>query len=135
MTTAEVAYTGSLMTRAVHTRSGTAIVTDAPVDNQGKGSAFSPTDLVAAALLTCKITTMAIACQARGWAEPAMSGTVIKHMADSPRRIARLEVQLRIEGFTGNDDERRTLEAIGRGCPVARSLGEGVVVEATFTFA
>lgn len=133
-TTATLSYEGHLITRLVHTRSGQTFLTDAPVDNQGKGSAFSPTDLLAASLLSCKVTTMAIGCEGRGWEVPNMRGAVHKIMASNPRRVARLEVEIHIESFDTDPHKRATLEAIGRGCPVARSLNAELEIVADYIF-
>lgn len=132
--TAKVVYEGGLRTSATHVQSGTTIHTDAPTDNQGKGEAFSPTDLVGAALLACKITTMAIACPGRGWPEPKMTGTVTKKMASGPRRIARLELTIDLDWEIKDPEARKILEEIGRGCPVARSLHPDLEILATYNF-
>lgn len=119
-------YTGELHTELVHGPSGTRLETDAPTDNQGRGQAFSPTDLVGAALLSCAITTMAIRGPAEGAPLTAARGRVEKHMTTTgPRRIARLVLEVELPAAL-DAKQRRALEAIAHGCPVARSLGPDV---------
>jgi len=83
----EIAYLGQLRCSAKHGPSATQLVTDAPVDNQGRGESFSPTDLVATALGTCMLTLMGIRAQERSWALDGTQVSVKKHMQPSPRRI------------------------------------------------
>ncbi len=115
-------YLGGLRTEAVHGPSGSLLETDAPKDNEGRGEAFSPTDLVATALLTCTMTIIGIAARRRGVAVEGLAGRVRKTMAADPhRRIARLEVVLTWpRGLSETDKERFARAA--EGCPVRRSL-------------
>lgn len=127
-------YLGELRMEAVHASSGVRLVTDAPVDNQGRGQSFSPTDLVVTALSTCAVTTAAIALQKHG---VRLDGTKVyaeKHMsADPPRRIARIVVHIDVRpGFP--HDHRPLLEQAARQCPVARSLHPDLHVELTFAY-
>jgi putative redox protein len=122
LSTAKVVYQGDLRTEAIHLQSGTKILTDAPTDNHGKGEAFSPTDLLATALLTCAITTMGIAAQGRGWDLGGIEGTVLKVMANGPRRVARLEIEITFVDSPLDADQRGAMEDIALHCPVARSL-------------
>jgi putative redox protein len=116
------AYTGELRCSAEHGPSKTQIITDAPVDNMGKGESFSPTDLVATALGTCVLTTMAIVA---GRKELDITGAKIrveKHMStDSPRRIVKLPVEVSLP-LPGDHPQRALLEAAALGCPVHHSL-------------
>jgi uncharacterized OsmC-like protein len=132
--TATVVYQGNLRTRATHLRSGDSFITDAPVDNQGKGEAFSPTDLLATSLVACKLTTMAIAARNHNMGELQMDGSVNKIMADNPRRVAKLEVTVNVTGPALTDQQKRILEGAARGCPVARSLHPDVVLDVAFTW-
>jgi putative redox protein len=122
MKTASVTYLGDLRTEATHVRSGTRILTDAPVDNHGKGEAFSPTDLLGAALVTCIITTMDIAARGRGWRLGSVGGDVVKVMASAPRRVQRLEVEIVFTDCPLDAAQRATMEEIALNCPVAKSL-------------
>ncbi|MFO0723907.1 MAG: OsmC family protein [Myxococcota bacterium] len=121
-----LSYTGDLHCELVHGPSKTRIETDAPLDNAGRGAAFSPTDLVGAALLSCAVTTMAIRGPKEGVPFSGATGTVKKSMStDAPRRIVELAVEIRMPAGLSPKD-RQVLEDIARGCPVARSLGAGV---------
>lgn len=134
MDTALITYHGDLRTTAVHVRSGTSITTDAPVDNKGKGSAFSPTDLLCVSLATCILTTMGISAQDKGIPFGSATARVVKHMASDPRRVARIEVHITLDGTGLGPKERLILERIAHACPVARSLHPDVVQETTFTY-
>ena len=124
MATIHIDYLGDLRTECTHLQSGTTLNTDAPTDNQGRGEAFSPTDLVANALGTCIITTMAIFARRDGIELKGSALNVTKIMTTQPpRRIARIEVDLTLrtpDSLTGEVRER--LEKIAHTCPVAISL-------------
>ena len=126
MVTITMEYRGGLRCQAKHAPSSTLLVTDAPVDNQGKGESFSPTDLVATALGTCMLTTMGIVAQRHGWSMEGASATVVKEMvADPVRRIGRLRVRLVLPAAL-EPAAREALERAARTCPVHRSLGKDV---------
>lgn len=127
-------YRGDLRCEAGHGPSGVRLITDAPVDNQGKGESFSPTDLVAAAYGTCMTTIMGIVARRDGIALDGLQVEVEKHMTTTPpRRIARLV--LRFTMPPGIAVAARTrLEAAARSCPVALSIHPDVQVEATFSY-
>lgn len=130
-----VTYEGGLRTRAVHGPSGRELVTDAPVDNHGQGESFSPTDLVATALGTCMLTIMGIAAAKHGWPLEGASATVEKRMvADPGRRIAELEVVIRVPGDLDRR-ARRVLEKAALECPVHRTLGNRVELPVRFEWA
>lgn len=130
----DVTYRGELRCEAVHGPSGQAIVTDAPVDNQGKGEFFSPTDLVAAALGTCIATIMGIAAQKAGIDLCGLGITVEKEMtAEGPRRIGRLAVRVAMPCDL-EDDVRRKFEAIADLCPVRKSLSPDIETSVSFTY-
>ena len=114
-------YLGGLKTELTHGPSGAVIRTAAPVDNQGDGSSFSPTDLVAAALAACVVTTMAIVAEREEIPFAGAHFTLEKHMRSDPRRVDRVPLRIRMPG--GLTAEQRTLlEGVAAGCPVARSL-------------
>jgi putative redox protein len=132
MVTITMHYAGDLRTQATHGPSKTVLITDAPVDNQGKGASFSPTDLVATALGTCMLTTMGIVAKRHGWKIEGASATVEKHMvADPERRIGKLVVTLRMPAGLG-EKERTILERTAHTCPVHKSLDPRVEVPVTF---
>ena len=116
-----IEYTGNLHCDAKHGPSGSVIATDAPADNQGKGEAFSPTDLVATALGTCIATTMAIVAERHEVELKGMTVQVSKEMASDPRRISRLTTEVRIP-LAADHPQRGLLEKTALGCPVHRSL-------------
>lgn len=134
MNTAEIHYQGHLRTQATHVRSGTTIITDAPLDNHGRGEAFSPTDLLSASLLSCMITIMGIQAQQRNLEMGEVSGSVVKVMAEHPRRVAKIEVQVYFKGHQLSADEQRQLENAGRNCPVAKSIHPDIVQDIHFHF-
>lgn len=124
MATIHINYLGGLRTDCLHIQSDTHINTDAPTDNQGLGQAFSPTDLVANALGTCIITTMAIFAKRDGIELTGSQLDVTKVMtSEPPRRIARIEISLTLRADPFPDEATRTkLEKIAHTCPVAISL-------------
>ena len=132
MVTIQIRYEGDLHTQATHGPSKATLVTDAPVDNQGKGASFSPTDLAATALGTCMLTTMGIVAKRHGWTLDGATATVEKHMvADPDRRIGKLTVLLSFP--PGFDEKARTiLERTAVTCPVHRSLHPKVEIPVTF---
>jgi putative redox protein len=122
MATVKALYTGNLRTEATHLQSGTKLTTDAPVDNQGKGEFFSPTDLVATSLGSCMITIMGIAAKTQGFNIDGASWKVTKVMADNPRRIGEIIVELTFPPNEYTEQQKRVIEYISRNCPVALSL-------------
>ena len=128
----QMKYEGGLRCAAVHAPSKTKLLTDAPVDNQGKGESFSPTDLVATALGTCILTTMAIVAERHGWKMEGSEATVVKHMvADPARRIGKLVVTIKMRGeFDAR--ARETLERTAHTCPVHKSLAPNVEIPLSF---
>ena len=127
-----VAYEGDLHCRAVHGPSGVQLATDAPVDNQGKGESFSPTDLVATALGTCILTVMGIKAQSLGLDIAGSTATVEKAMAAAPaRRIRRLSAIVHVPHDISADDQKR-LEAAAKSCPVHKSLHSDIEAPINF---
>jgi putative redox protein len=115
-------YEGGLRCRAVHGPSGTALVTDAPTDNHGKGESFSPTDLVATALGACMMTVMGIVAERHGVDLTGMTAETEKVMtAQPPRRIASLRTRLVIP-LPADHPHRERLETAAQACPVHASL-------------
>lgn len=119
--TSKVTYLGDLRTTSIHLQSGTEIVSDAPLDNNGKGEAFSPTDMVANALATCMMTIMAIKAKDLNVDLKGSTANVTKFMNAEPRRIATIEIEFDIIG-TQNDKEKIILERAALTCPVFLSL-------------
>ena len=100
---AQVEYKGQLRTEAKHLRSGSVIVTDAPIDNQGKGEAFSPTDLVATALASCMITIMGIVAERDGIDIEGVTADVDKIMSKEPRRIGEIKIIITFKSILTTD--------------------------------
>ena len=121
MNTSNIIYKGDLRTEATHIRSGQSIITDAPLDNQGKGEAFSPTDLVATALGTCMLTVMGIVAQRYGIDMIGTKANVEKVMGKDPRRIAEVKINIKF-GNRIKPDDRVRLERAAHSCPVGNSL-------------
>lgn len=132
MLTSTVKYLGDLRTECTHIKSNTTIVTDAPVDNNGKGSAFSPTDLVATAYASCMLTIMGIYCNEHQVAFKHAEAKVIKIMASDPRRIGAIEIEIDLRGNNWDDKTAQKVINAGKACPVARTLENNVTV--TFNF-
>lgn len=128
----DITYQGDLRCQAKHGPSGTTLLTDAPVDNMGKGESFSPTDLLATALGTCMLTTMGIVAQRKNIDISGTRVSVTKEMvADPLRRIGRLTVTIHVPHDL-NEDDRRRLEHAAHSCPVHKSLGAEVEQPVTF---
>jgi putative redox protein len=132
----DITYDGDLHCTATHRPSGTQFGTDAPVDNQGRGETFSPTDLVATGLGTCMATTLGIVARRRGYALDGLAVHVKKVMtAAPPRRIARLEVELTVPAPTSRSlstEARAELEHTAHTCPVRLSLLDSIEVPVRF---
>ncbi len=122
MTTTRTIYLGDLRTENIHLQSGCRLITDAPVDNQGRGEAFSPTDLVATALGDCILTIMGITARKKGLALPGTVGETTKVMTPPPRRIAEIVIDITFPQNNFPERDKRVLEAVVKSCPVALSL-------------
>ena len=129
-----LAYQGQLRTAMQHLQSNSQVITDAPVDNRGKGDAFSPTDLVSAALASCVMTIMAIKAGDMGHETIDMEARVWKTMASNPRRIARIQVELDLHIPEVTDQQKLILQRTTKACPVARSLHPDTQKEVVFNW-
>jgi len=119
-------YDGGLRCTATHGPSGQTLITDAPVDNHGKGESFSPTDLVATAVANCMMTVMGIAAERHGVDLKGMQVVIDKEMStDIPRRIAALRSVMSIP-LPGDHPQRSLLEAAAKSCPVKQSLSSEI---------
>lgn len=126
-------YVGNLKTELTHGPSGTVIRTAAPVDNQGDGSSFSPTDLAAASLGACMMTLIAIVGERDGIDLTGLSFRLEKHMASNPRRIGSIPVTITMPpGLT--PEQREKLERAALTCPVHKSLSEDVQKDVRFVY-
>ena len=132
--TSTVRYLGDLRTEATHLLSGRTILTDAPPDNQGKGEAFSPTDLCATSLASCMLTLMGISARNHALDITGARAEVTKVMAPDPRRIARIEIKFTMPPQGFSDVQQKILEKAARTCPVHFSLSEGLEEVLTFVW-
>jgi putative redox protein len=123
MATIETVYLGGLRTEATHVQSGTKIITDAPVDNQGKGEAFSPTDLLSASLASCMLTIMGIKARNVNIDIEGTECSITKIMAADPRRVSEIVITFRFPKKY-SEKEQQLLERSALTCPVYLSLHE-----------
>ena len=133
-TTATVRYCGGLHCELTHNLSGSQTATDAPTDNQGKGEAFSPTDLLTTSLAACALTIMGIKAQSLGVVLDGAQAEVHKPMAANPRRVAAVRVDFHLSAAY-DAHTRSLLEAAARSCPVAHSLHPDLAQEMVFHYA
>jgi uncharacterized OsmC-like protein len=134
METVRTKYLGDLRTEAVHVRSGSVLLSDAPVDNKGKGENFSPTDLVATALGSCILTIMGIAAREHGFSIDGSSCKITKVMAENPRKIGEIKIDIDLTSNSYTEKQKQILEYCVKTCPVARSLHESVFQNVTLIF-
>ena len=131
--TSKVTYLGSLRTECEHIQSGTRIITDAPVDNHGKGASFSPTDTLATALASCMLTVTGIKAEASGFSIDGTTAKVVKTMAANPRRVSEISI---VFNFPQSYDEktRRINENSCNTCPVKMSLHPDMKLHISFNY-
>jgi putative redox protein len=127
-------YIGNLGVEATHGPSGAVIRTAAPVDNQGDGSSFSPTDLAATSLGVCMLTLIGIVGEREGIDLTSLSFRLEKHMESNPRRIAAIPVTINMPGGL-SADQKKKLENAALTCPVHKSLAEGIDRPVEFIYA
>ncbi|MFV8281531.1 OsmC family protein [Christiangramia marina] len=131
--TSKVTYLGNLRTEAEHLQSGSKMITDAPVDNHGKGEAFSPTDTVATALASCMLTIMGIKANDHQMEIEGTFAEVTKVMTDKPRRISKIEINISVKG-SFEEKEKKILENAALTCPVYHSLHTDIEKLVNFTY-
>ena len=127
-------YIGELRTESTHLKSSNVIITDAPTDNNGKGNAFSPTDLVASALCSCMTTVMGICANKNQFDLPNSTAHVTKVMSSHPRRISKIIIEINFEKNNLSEKNVEKLIAVAKGCPVAQSLSADLIQEVRFNF-
>ena len=127
-------YVGELRTESTHLKSSNVIITDAPTDNNGKGNAFSPTDLVASALCSCMTTVMGICSEKNNFELPESIAYVTKIMESHPRRISKIIIEINFDKNNLSDQQTEKLVAVAKGCPVAQSLSSDLIQEVKFNF-
>lgn len=134
METARTIYRGDLRTEALHVRSGVTVTTDAPLDNQGKGEYFSPTDLVAAALASCMLTIIGIAARTHSFTIDGTEAVITKVMLSNPRRIGEVIIVFNFPDIFYTEIQKEIIEKAARTCPVALSLHPDLKQNITFNF-
>lgn len=127
-----VVYENELVTTAKHLYSGTELKTDAPLDNHGKASSFSPTDLVSISLASCMISVIAIQFQNRDKKLHGITTKIKKVMASNPRRIAEIWIEFDFGVNVFSKDELVSLERLAHACPVANSLSKDIIIKTNF---
>ena len=133
MVTSTVVYEGNLRVKNTHLKSEDTFLTDAPTDNNGKGEAFSPTDVVATALASCMLTIMGILAEREHIDLVGTEANVTKTMASNPRRISKIEVQFTFP--TNYDDStKKKLENAALTCPVHHSLHPDIDKDIQFIY-
>ena len=133
MTTSTSKYSGELRTHSVHTQSGETYITDAPTDNEGKGEAFSPTDIVATSLANCMMTIMGIVSKRKGLIIEGTEAKIDKFMGTDPRRITEIKIDFYFP-VNFSEDERKLLEKSALNCPVAKSLSSDLKQNIEFNY-
>jgi uncharacterized OsmC-like protein len=130
--TSQVVYQGELRNILTHLASGQSFITDAPLDNRGKGQAFSPTDLTATSLGACMLTVMGIKAADMNLDISETKVDILKNMAADPRRISGIKVVLTFPSGPFDEKTKNILEHTARTCPVAKSLHPDIVQDIQF---
>jgi len=127
MATSKITYNGLLRTTATHVASGSQIISDAPIDNQGKGEAFSPTDLLATSLASCMFTIMGITANAHGLNIDGAEAEITKVMATEPRRVSAIHINFTFNDVKNfSDKDKKILAHAALNCPVYHSLNADI---------
>jgi putative redox protein len=134
MPTIHTEYLGELRTKAVHVKSGKELVTDAPVDNKGRGEFFSPTDLLTTALGSCMITIAGMAGQEHGFSIDGAAIDITKVMASNPRRVAEVIVELHFPKNNYTEKQKEIIRVACLNCPVAKSIHPDLKQSVVFYF-
>lgn len=135
MTKMRTKYLGNLRTEIEHIQSGNKIITDAPLDNNGKGEFFSPTDIFASSLGSCILTIIGISANTHGFSIDGTTLEIEKVMAANPRRVAEIKIDIIFpKGADYTDKQKRIIEAAAKTCPVANSLHPDIVKNINFIY-
>lgn len=134
MVTIKSTYLGELRTEEIHIKSGNKIITDAPTDNNGKGEAFSPTDLVCASLCSCMMTIMGIRAQKYAIQLQGLEADITKIMASNPRKISKIKIDFRLQKTNATEEQLNMLKEAALTCPVALSLNPDIEQDVYFDF-
>jgi putative redox protein len=134
METIRTVYTGELRTQSTHLKSGNQLITDAPVDNNGKGEAFSPSDLLCTSLGACMLTIMGMVADRHGINIRGTEIRVTKVMAANPRRVSEIHLEFDMPEISYSDKEKQLLENAAHTCPVRYSIHPDIEVKAAFNY-
>jgi len=134
MSKISIKYNGDLRVNMIHNKSETSINTDAPLDNNGLGLSFSPTDLTASSLGACMITIIGIHDSQKNWGIQEMEAEVEKIMGSNPRKIERININLSLKAPQITDEIKSRIKDVALKCPVALSLGKDVEQNVLFKF-
>ena len=134
MATVQTKYLGDLRTESVHLQSGSKLITDAPTDNQGRGEAFSPTDLLATAFGACVLTIMGIAAKTHGFDINGTEVETTKVMGTEPRRIVELITTFKFPHNNYSVKHKKILELTAKECPVFNSLHPDIKKTVTYIY-
>ena len=134
MATVQTKYLGDLRTESVHLQSGSKLITDAPTDNQGRGEAFSPTDLLATAFGACVLTIMGIAAKTHGFDIDGTEVETTKVMGTEPRRIVELITAFKFPHNNYSAKHKKILELTAKECPVFNSLHPDIKKTVTYIY-
>lgn len=134
MNTSTVSYQNNLRTEATHSRSGSKILTDAPVDNHGEGQNFSPTDLLATSLASCMLTIMGITANEHNIQLKQPEAEVLKVMNSAPRRVKEIQIVIRFPQSELDEKSKNILEKAALTCPVALSLNPEIKQKVAFKY-
>ncbi|MEI6764233.1 MAG: OsmC family protein [Bacteroidota bacterium] len=127
-------YSDGLRTQITHLRSGATIITDAPVDNHGKGESFSPTDMMTASLASCMLTMIGIAAQNNGFSIDGAVAESEKVMGTDPRRVIEINISISFPAHSYSEKEKRLIEHTAHHCPVSKSLHPDLKKTITFNY-
>ena len=133
MATSIVYYSSELRTESTHLQSGETYITDAPIDNEGKGEAFSPTDIIATGLANCMLTIMGIVAKRKSLDIEGTKAEVTKIMSARPRRISEIKIDFQFPRDYG-DEQKQQLEEGALNCPVAKSLSPDLIQTINFYY-
>lgn len=134
MATVHTKYLGDLRTESVHLQSGSKLITDAPTDNQGRGEAFSPTDLLATAYGCCVLTIAGIAAKTHGFNIDGAEVSTTKVMGVNPRRVVELVTEITLPHSNYSPKEKKIIELAAKECPVHNSLHPDLKTTVTFNY-
>ena len=134
MATIQTTYLGDLRTEATHIQSGNVIITDAPLDNKGKGEAFSPSDLLTSALGSCMLTIMGITAREQDINIDGTTCSITKIMASDPRRVSEVQITFNFPQGNYSEKDKTILKRSAETCPVAKSVHPDLIQNLVFNF-